>query len=138
MSDMETDRLPLDLLQPGDCFVCDGGAYCDGDLLYFEILEVIPRFSNSADSVGADEGGYRVGVYCSENSLCVEDFYGWDYLESRCVRIATEHMRRARSAGWPRTHAHFHEVFGDELRLTDSRGGRVGALAELLATTAKS
>jgi hypothetical protein len=101
-------------LIPGDCFAYD----ClepDGDILYVEVLDSIPRFPEKVDRVGKAAGGYRVGVHSFDGPSRVEDFYAWDWVDERCVRLNAEQMRRARDAGWPDTHAHFREVFGNEI-----------------------
>ena len=60
------DQLSVSRLKPGDCFAFDGPSYVDGDIMYVEILESIPRFPSEVDQVGKAAGGYRVAVYCSD------------------------------------------------------------------------
>lgn len=118
------DQLSVSRLKPGDCFAYDGPSYVDGDIMYVEVLESIPRFPSEVDRVGKAAGGYRVAVYCSDEPPRAEDFYAWDFVDAICVRLNAEEMRRARYAGWPSTYAHFREVLGNELALPDFRGVR--------------
>jgi hypothetical protein len=89
----------------------------DGDVLYAEVLELIPRFPNEVDRVGKAAGGYRVAVYSFDEPSPAEDFYAWDWVDEQCVRLDAAEMRRARNAGWPRTYVQFREVLGNELAL---------------------
>lgn len=115
-------------LKIGDCFAFDGSAYFDGDILYVEVLDAVPRLPDHVDRVGMAEGGYKVAVYCSQEPTHVEDFYAWDFFGWKCAALTADKMALARCAGWPRTYTHFREVLGDEIALLTSRGAPVPPL----------
>lgn len=113
------DELPSDVLgrlKPGDYFAYDTGTLCCGDILYVEVLELIPP-------EGEDAGGYRVAAYCSQQPHRVEDFYEAGYWPTwQCLPLTAAEMQLAQRAGWPCSYASFRAVFGASLALLDHRG----------------
>ena len=113
----EQQRNVIHLLKPGDWFAFDTGSYVDGDILYAEVIEVLPRFPRGIDVVGERPGGYLVRVHCSQDEEQgtpggVEDFYAWDFVDGSCVRLSQAQMARAREAGWPSPRAFLRKELG--------------------------
>jgi hypothetical protein len=120
--DGETRRTPqlVYLLEPGDCFAYDVQGTEGGDVLYGEVLELVPKFEPGTDWVGPGSGGYRVRMYCEADKRQgtpegAVDFYSWEYMD-RIVLLSGYEMNRARQAGWPRRRAFLASQFGIVLR----------------------
>lgn len=121
MQTRTTDELPrnvIHMLKPGDWFAFDTWNYVDGEILYAEVIERLPRFPRGIDFVGESTGGYRVRVHGSDDREQeippegFEDFYAWDFVDVTCFRLSRAQMERAREAGWPSPRAFLREELG--------------------------
>ncbi len=97
---------PMHPFRVGQWFVFDTDSYDDGDLVYGEVLAIVPRIADGVDRVGEGSSGYRVRLHCAadvdqKTPVGVEDYYTYAYVDEDFTRLTKRQVARARAAGWP-------------------------------------
>ena len=100
-------KLSTNELSTNDFFAWDTKVVEGGDIIYGEVVAVLPAFDEGTDPVGNASGGYKVRLNChcdvahgTPNG--VVDHFGFDHVATtELIRLSPAQMALSKAAGWP-------------------------------------